>query len=264
MSDRTVGSSVLYEMAQTMVSQEDFPTAIALRKLAWAGYASLEQVDGVSDWVLLATPGIGIIRLTAVRRLVRPDWQPPQSRVIKVVERFLSAARFALRFWSLEDLESVIHGSVSLPAGDRPVEKRLSLEQFAQATRKALRHCQAEELVQTLKQANVSQRGQSGRVLEPTHDAAAQHKSQNHEQGKTSVTSRPRASDLRHHSGRDCEQFAFSVEKRREIVEHYRSARVRGQVANKDAWAQANYSISGRTLLRYEREVLETGEDTQP
>ena len=83
MSDRTAGSSVLYEMAQTMVGQEDYPTAIALRKLARAGYATLEQVDGVSDWVLLATPGIGIHRLTAVRRLVRPDWQPPRSRVIK-------------------------------------------------------------------------------------------------------------------------------------------------------------------------------------
>jgi hypothetical protein len=35
-------------------------------------------------------------------------------------------------------------------------------------------------------------------------------------------------------------------------------------VANKDAWAQANYSISGRTLLRYEHEYLETGADTQP
>ena len=127
MSDRTADSSVLYEMAQTMVGQEDYPTAIALRKLARAGYATLEQVDGVSDWVLLATPGIGIHRLTAVRRLVRPDWQPPRSRVIKVAERFLSAARFALRFWSIEDLEAVIRGSVSLPASDRPIEKRLSL-----------------------------------------------------------------------------------------------------------------------------------------
>ena len=262
MSDRTIGSSVLYEMAQTMVGQEDYPIAIALRKLARAGYATLEQVDRVSDWVLLATPGIGIHRLTAVRRLVRPDWQPPRSRVVKVAERFLSAARFALRFWPIEDLEAVIRGPVSLPAHDRPIEKRLSLEQFAQATRKALRHCEVEELVQTLREANVSQRGQPGRVLKPPHDAVAQRKIQNNGQRKTSI--QQKTSAPRRRSGRDCEHFAFSAEKRREIVEHFQSARARGQVANKDGWAQANYSISGRTLLRYEREYLETDRDTQP
>ena len=264
MSNRTVGSSVLYEIAQTMVSQEDYPTAIALRKLARAGYTTLEHVDGTSDWVLLATPGVGIGRLTAVRRLVRPEWQPPSSRTIKVAERFLSAARFALRFWPVEDLESVIWGSVSLPAGGRPVEKRLSREQFAQATRKALRHCQAEELVQTLRQADVSQRGQPRRVLRPPHYATAQRKSQNVVQGKPSVSSRPKASSPRRRSGRDCDHFAFSAEKRREIVEHYRSARALGQVSNKDGWAQANYSISGRTLRRYQREYLEMGMDAQP
>ena len=262
MSDGSVGSSVLYEMAQTMVCQEDYPTAIALRKLARAGYTTLEQVDGVSDWVLLATPGIGISRLTAVRRLARPDWQPPRSPVIKVAERFLSAARFALRFWPIEDLESVVQGSVLLPAGDRPIEKRLSLEQFAQATRKALRHCEVEELVQTLKEANVSHGGQPGRVLKPPHDAAAQSKIQNNGQGKAS--SKQKTSAPRRRSGKDCEHFAFEAKRRREIVEHFLSARARGQVANKDAWAQANYNISGRTLLRYEHEYLETGADTQP
>jgi hypothetical protein len=261
-SDRTADSSVLYEMAQTMVGQEDYPTAIALRKLARAGYATLEQVDSVSDWVLLATPGIGIHRLTAVRRLVRPDWQPPRSRVIKIAERFLSVAHFALRFWSIEDLEAVMRGSVTLPAGNRPFEKRLSLEQFVQATRKALRHCEVEVLVQTLREANVSQRGQPGRVLKPHHDAAAQSKVQNSGQGKAS--NKHKTSAPRRRSGEDCEHFAFEAKKRREIVERFLSARARGQVANKDAWAQANYNISGRTLLRYEHEYLETGADTQP
>ena len=262
MSDRTTDSSVLYELAQTMVGQEDYPTAIALRKLARAGYATLEQVDTVSDWVLLATPGIGIHRLTAVRRLIQPDWQPPRSRVIKIAERFLCAARFALRFWSIEDLEAVIQDSVSLPASDRPIEKRLSLQQFVQATRKALRHCAVEELVQTLREADVSQRGQPGRVLKPPHDAAVQGKIQNNGQGKAS--SKRKTSSPKRRSGRDCEHFAFDAKKRREIVEHFLSARARGQVANKDAWAQANYNISGRTLLRYEHEYLETGADTQP
>jgi hypothetical protein len=260
-SDRTTDSSVLYELAQTMVGQEDYPTAIALRKLARAGYATLEQVDSVSDWVLLATPGIGIHRLTAVRRLVRPDWQPPRSRVIKIAERFLSAARFALRFWPIEDLEAVIKNSVSLPASDRPIEKRLSLQQFVQATRKALNHCAVEELIQTLREANISQRG-PGRVSKPPHDAAVHSKIQNNGQGKTS--SKRKTSAPRRRSGRDCEHFAFEAKKRREIVEHFLSARALGQVANKDAWAQANYSISGRTLLRYEHEYLETGADTQP
>ena len=262
MSDRTADSSLLYEMAQTMVGQEDYPTAIALRKLARAGYATLEQVDSVSDWVLLATPGLGIHRLTAVRQLVRPDWQPPRSRVIKIAERFLSAARFALRFWSIEDLEEVIQDSVSLPAGDRPIEKRLSLQQFAQATRKALRHCEVEELVQTLREANVPQRGQPSRVFKPPEDAVAKRKIQNNGQGKAS--SKQKTSAPRRRSGKDCEHFAFEAKRRREIVEHFLSARARGQVANKDAWAQANYRISGRTLLRYEHEYLETGADTQP
>ena len=262
MSDRTADNSLLYEMAQTMVGQEDYPTAIALRKLARAGYATLEQVDSVSDWVLLATPGIGIHRLTAVRRLIQPDWQPPRSRVIKIAERFLCAARLALRFWPVEDLEAVIQDSVSLPAGDRPIEKRLSLQQFVQATRKALRHCAVEELVQTLREASVSQGGQAVRVLKPPQDAAAQGKIQNKGQGKTS--SKRKTAAPRRRSGRDCEHFAFDAKKRREIVEHFLSARARGQVANKDAWAQANYNISGRTLLRYEHEYLETRADTQP
>lgn len=257
MSDRTVGSSVLYEMAQTMVCQEDYPTAIALRKLARAGYTTLEQVDGVSDWVLLATPGIGIGRLGAVRRLVRPDWQPPSSRAIKVAERFLSAARFALRFWPVEDLESVIQGSVSLPASDRPVAKRLSFEQFARATRKALRHCEAEELVQALRQAEGDQRKQSDRAPEVPRSCATECKSQNSGQGEKPVSSRREAQGRKRRASRDSDHFAFSPEKRREIVQHYRAVRARGQVANKGGWAQANYNISGRTLLNYEREFPE-------
>jgi len=257
MSDRTVGNSVLYEMAQAMVCREDYPTAIALRKLARAGYTTLEQVDGASDWVLLATPGIGISRLTAVRRLVRPDWQPPRSQVIKVAERFLSAARFALRFWPVEDLESVIRGSVSLPASDRPVEKRLSLQQFAQAARKALRHCEAEGLVQALRQANgrpgeharQSREGVSGPGIaaeKPTPRQAP-----------------PPASELLAPASNgdgaveDSDRFAHPRHKRLEIVQDYWAARERGLVENKDNWARSHYHVSGKTLLSYEREFRE-------
>ena len=156
----------------------------------------------------------------------------------------------------------MIQDSVSLPAGDRTIEKRLSLQQFVKATRKALRHCAGEELVQTLREANISQCGQPGRVPKPCQNAAALGKIRNNGQEKT--TSQRRTSAPRRRSGRDCEHFAFESKKRREIVEHFLSARARGQVANKDAWAQANYNISGRTLLRYEQEYLETSADTQP
>lgn len=46
-------------------------------------------------------------------------------------------------------------------------------------------------------------------------------------------------------------------DKRRAIVSHYRRDKAMGSVANKDAWAQVNYMISGRTLLNYEREFPE-------
>ena len=258
MSDRSVGSSVLYEMAQTMVCQEDYPTAIALRKLARAGYTTLEQVDGVSDWVLLATPGIGISRLTAVRRLARPDWQPPRPRAIKVAERFLSAARFALRFWPIEDLESVIRGSVSLPAGDRPVEKRLSLEQFAQATRKALRHCEAEAWVLALRQLTHERDRQvhgnlgTHQVFSSQSTPPVENLQQPPTANPTETPPKPGATDP------EGDHYAFCLEERRRIVGHYHTARKNGEVENKEAWAYNNYHISRKTLWRYEREFSET------
>jgi len=154
-TDRTVGSNVLYELAQTMAGQDNYPTAIALRKVAQAGYTTLEQVDGVSDWVLLAIPGIGIGRLGAVRRLVRPDWQSPSPKALKAAERFLSAARFARRFWPIEALEALVQSSTLPSTDDGPVEKRLALELFSQATRQALPNCDAEELLQALRQGSV-------------------------------------------------------------------------------------------------------------
>jgi hypothetical protein len=225
--------------------------------LARAGYSSLEQVDSTSDCVILAIPGMGIGRLTAVRHLVRPDWQPPQPRLVKVVERFLSAARFALRFWSIDDLEAVIQGSVALPSDDRPVEKRLSLEQFAQSTRKALRHCQAEELVQALHQASAG----PGTCVCPPHDhpLASSDLDQPPEE-QESAGSVAKMVSVAPNGGatlRESDRFAHPQHKRLEIVHDYRAARERGLVQNKDSWARSHYQISGKTLLSYEREFPE-------
>lgn len=263
MSDGIVDSSVLYEMAQTIVGQEDYTTAVALRKLARAGYATLEQVDGASDWVLLATPGIGIHRLTAVRRLVRPGWQPPRSRVIKVAERFLSTARFALRFWTIDDLEAVIRGSDLPPVGDGPIEKRLSVEQFVRATQRALRHCEAEELVQALLQACGEQCQHSPRTPEEHPQSAPSVRSARKSgNAKTSVPRRPGHQARKQWAGGNSQHFAFSADKRREIVAHYRAAWAKGEVANKEQWAKTHHSISAKTLLRYEREFPETATAT--
>jgi hypothetical protein len=48
--------------------------------------------------------------------------------------------------------------------------------------------------------------------------------------------------------------FAYPLEKRRAIVQHYRADRRKGIITNKDRWACHRYNISGKTLQRYERE----------
>jgi hypothetical protein len=253
-TETRVTNNVLYALAQTMSSREDYPIAVALRKLARAGYSSLEQVDRTSDWVLLAIPGMGIGRLTAVRRLVRPDWQPPQPRFVKVVERFLSAARLALRFWSIDDLEAVIQGSVALPSDDRPVEKRLSLEQFAQATRKALRHWEVEELVQALRQACNHAGPRPNRTPASLIGTVPGREAKNNGQSTTRVRRSSENGNKPLIMG-ESQHFAFGANRRREIVADYRAARAAGTVANKEQWARTNHGISARTLLRYEREL---------
>lgn len=152
----TDGENLLWELAQTMTNQDNYSVGIALRKLVQAGYSTLEQVDTTSDWVLLATPGIGIGRLAAVRRLVRPDWQRPTADALKAAEGFLSAARFALRFWPVDALEPLVEGSAPVPTDERPVEKRLAMELFSQAAHRAMRYCDAEELLQALQQTSIA------------------------------------------------------------------------------------------------------------
>jgi len=52
----------------------------------------------------------------------------------------------------------------------------------------------------------------------------------------------------------DSGHYAYPPEKRREIVSEYRRARAAGDIGNKNSWALANHGISGKTLLKYERE----------
>ena len=54
----------------------------------------------------------------------------------------------------------------------------------------------------------------------------------------------------------DSGHFNFSREKRRELVDWYRSDRDAGKVTTKAAWAE-NKGICGKTLLAYEREFVE-------
>ena len=54
----------------------------------------------------------------------------------------------------------------------------------------------------------------------------------------------------------DSGHFNFAREKRREIVDRYRSDRDAGKVTTKAAWAE-NKGICGKTLLAYEREFVE-------
>jgi hypothetical protein len=144
--------NVLYELAETMAIADGLSTAVALRKLAQAGYGSLDEVDSASDWILLSIPGLGVGRLGAVRQLTRPDWQPPSPQAIKAADRFLLAARLALCSWPVEALLGVVQGSPPAASADQPADKRLALELMSEATYSALCHCSTGELVETLRQ----------------------------------------------------------------------------------------------------------------
>jgi hypothetical protein len=54
------------------------------------------------------------------------------------------------------------------------------------------------------------------------------------------------------------DHYAYPDPKKRlEIVKKYREAKKRGEIKNKNTWAECHYGISGRTLLEYEREFPE-------
>ena len=160
--------NVLYDLAQAMTAGDRHLTATALRRLAQKGYTSLAEVDQVSDWELLAIPGIGLGLLGAIRRLTRSDWQPPSRQAVKTAERFLYATRLALRFWSVEDLEATIQGAGPAVVGSTPAETRLTIEAFAGAVREALPHHESDELIQIVQRVRVlaSHGGKSKRIYD--------------------------------------------------------------------------------------------------
>ena len=239
----------LSQLAHILAGGGRHSTAIALRLLAQAGYTTLEEVDAVSDWVLLSIRGIGARRLREVRQLTRTDWQPPSAQSIQAANWFLSAAQFALRYWPSETLAALIRGTAPQVADVGPIDKRLAIDVFSHAVRQALRHCEAEELIQALRQAD-SRSGECACQIREVGPgpAIAVEKSLNNEMS-------PPASDLpMTPPNGDSDRFAHPHHKRLEIVRDYWAARERGLVGNKDSWARSRYHISGKTLLSYERE----------
>lgn len=251
--------NVLYELAQAMATNDGQSAAVALRKLAQAGYGSLDEVDSTSDWTLLSIPGLGVGRLGAIRRLTRLDWQPPSPQAVKAINRFVSAARLALRFWSLEALLDVITGSPPRVSKDQLAAKRLALDLFGDAAHRALCHCSSEELTEALSHAGHACRGIRWRAANSSEE-----RDQEPENGQIgSPVERIELRYIETNADRNSEHFAFPPHKRREIVQHYRAARESGHMTNKDAWAGKNYGISGRTLLRYEREYEQAEAEMQ-
>jgi hypothetical protein len=247
-------NNVLYELAQAMATEDGHSAAVALRKLAQAGYGSLDEVDSASDWTLLSIPGLGVGRLGAVRRLTRLDWQPPSPQAVKAVSRFVSAAKLALRFWPPETLASLILGSRPVSSSGQPYERRLAIECFSRATHQALNHCRPGELVEIMRAAR---NGCQCPHLESYSVSGAQAGSHKRPRREVPASTTFKAAPRQGNQTRETDHFAYPEHERRDIVRHYRAARERGEVQNKERWAHSNYSISARTLLSYEHEFPE-------
>ena len=249
---------MLYELAQTIAANGNPSAAAALRKTAQAGYTNLDEIESTPDWILLSTPGIGIGRLTALRGLTRTNWEPPSPRAAKAATRFLSAAQFALRFWPREVLVAVIRGGTPVSTNGHSYESRLAKDLFSQAARKALRYCDLNELAEMLCAASQG------------HHARTHHECDMLSQPNVHIQTPQmecRAAPNSSPSVESCEEnaayaendhFAYPCQERLRIVRHYWAARENREIANKDQWARANYQISGRTLLSYEREFAVT------
>ena len=170
MANDNGNTNVLYELAQALPAGHGYLTAMALRQLARHGFTSLAQVEGASDWELLALNGIGPERLAAIRRLTRPDWQPPSTQAISTAQRLLATAQLALRFWRVEDLEATLAGADPRATDDGRPESRLSMDAFASAVREASEHHAPDLLRQILQRAstlvghNAKTRRKHGRI----------------------------------------------------------------------------------------------------
>jgi hypothetical protein len=261
MRARTQDENLLYDLAKTLAAGNDHPTAIALRKLVQAGYSTLQQVERAPDWILLSIPGIGVKRLGAVRLLTRPDWQPPARHAVHATRWYLSAIRFALSFWSPDTLASVVQGFRPGIDAEQSLEARLALDVFTRAASEALRYCDCQELIQPLREARNGPSGGTWVVPSLPGDVEAQPKAGIHVHDPPAGNSGDPTPDRENGRPAESDHYAYPRQTRREIVRRYRMARSRGEVKNKEAWAQTNHGISVRTLLNYEREFPEAGQD---
>jgi hypothetical protein len=261
MHARTHGENLLYDLAKTLAAGSDHSTAIALRKLVQAGYTTLQQVDRVPDCILLSIPGMGVKRLGAVRRLTRPEWQPPSRHAVQVCRWYLSAVRFALCFWPPDTLASVVRGSGPAIEATQPLEARLALDMFTRAASEALRYSDAPKLLQYLHEARNGHSRDNWLVPVPSGYVDAQLEVCSRGQGLPSSSNADPPPYRENGCPGESDHYAYPRQRRREIVRRYRTARNRGEVRNKEAWAQANYGISVRTLFNYEREFPETEQD---
>jgi hypothetical protein len=246
--------NVLYQLAQSLAGGGHHSTAAALRMLAQAGYTTLDEVDAVSDWVLLSIRGIGVRRLREVRQLTRADWQPPSPQAMQAGIWFLAAAKFALRYWPLDMLVSVIRGSAPAKITEGPVERRLAMDIFAEVERRAQGYYEPRELIQALWQ---TQGGSPHTVCESSPALYAETEAKENGQSRA-MASEPSGMPLEEcNETRESDHYAYPWHERLRIVRHYRAARQRGEVQNKERWADSNYSISAKTLLSYEHEFPE-------
>ena len=259
--DTKTHNRMLYELAQAIATNGSPSAAAALRKSAQAGYASLDEIESTPDWILLSIPGIGIGRLTALRRLTRTDWEPPSPRAAKAATCFLSAAQFALRFWPLEVLVAVIRSGTSDSGNGHSYESRLAQDLFSTAAREALRHCDLKELAEVLCAASQGYHARSNLDADTLHPPIV-HTQASQMECRVAPDS---AVDSCEDNSADVEtdHFAYPCQERLSIVRHYRAAREKREIANKDQWARAHYQISGRTLLNYEREFAATRAETR-
>jgi len=248
------GDNALIKLARTTAAGGHHSTATALRRLAQAGYASMEQVDNTSDWILLSIPGMGIKRLGKVRQLSRSDWQPPSVQAIQAVSWFLSAAQFALRYWPMETLTSMIQNSAPAKAVGGSVDKQLAMDVFSEATQKARQYCDAEETIQALWRVSGSCADGSLPVPGPEPDSGIQPPAMTNDHVETSTPDLLVMPADEEDVAQDNGHFAFPCHKRLEIVRSFWIAYERGEIENKDAWARSQHQINGKTLLCYERE----------
>ncbi len=146
-----------------------------------------------------------------------------------------------------------------LPAGPGlssglPYERRLAIECFSRAAHQALNHCRPSELVEIMQAAR---NGRQCPHLEPSLVSCSHSESQ--ERPLPEVPAPNACGPVRRQGDqkRETDHFAYPEHERRDIVRHYRAARERGEVQNKERWAHSNYGISAKTLLSYEHEFPE-------